>query len=589
MIVLQIFSSFLPLAFLGGVAWLIYRAATGERQGVEDPAVSVRRVIVYGLLFVTLMLATVGLVELARALSNNTRSNSDLAQALALAIVGVPAFMGFLFLSDRKLKQSSDERDAASWTVYLNLALLVTLIAATVQLHTFADRALGQDAGSERFDTAALMAGLVWSAAWAFHWFGLRRRHGILGDFHLAIGTITGLITLAVGLAGVMYVGAYELYTSITDDPSISRGGPRIGSWAATALVGGGIWTWYWVANFRAAERTETWHITVVPIGSLAGFVAAVAMTATQLRTVAVWYFGDPIETAAARHFNLLPATSAVLAIGLGSWLYHRAELVRGANSPPGTHSRNNPQRLYEYLLAGAALVVLVIGIVLVLASVLAIGATDRTNPAITGIVMVVVGTVTWAWHWVAIRRAVVVDRPTEIGSPIRKVYLFALFGSAAVATLVSFIAILTNSLEDVLNSNLSLSTLHDNRYSLAVILAVAEVAWFHFRLYQTERGEDQHNAATATVVRSDIRHHLVLVTSEPLDALELGTMLNADVELWHRDAASARLDIESLRREIAQESSPDLLVVVGSSGFDVIAVSGPHPTPLAPFPPMNP
>ncbi len=573
MFILSIFSGFLPLAVLGGIVWAIYKATNRDRQPNVDPAASVRRVIVYGLLFVTLIVAAVGLSGLAQDVVRSNRANADVAQSLALVIVGVPAFGALLVFCDRKLADSADERNAASWTLYLNVALLVTLIVAIVRIQSFAGSALGDDAGSPRFETASLIAGLVWAGAWALHWFGLKQRHGIDYDYHLASGTITGLVTLAIGLGGVFYVGIHELYVRVVDDPTLARGGPRLGNWVATMVVGGAVWGWYWLANFRTAQRTETWLATVVPVGSLAGFVAVVAMLTTQLRTVAVWFFGNPDE-AAARHFDLIPGTSAVLLVGLGSWIYHRAELVSGADTAgPRTYA----ERVYEYLLAAAALVVLVVGVVMVLANLLATGANDRTNPTITGVVLIVVGATTWGWFWQTIRRATLADRSAEISSPIRKIYLFALFGSAAVAILVSFIATLGNSLEDLLNSNLSRSTLHDNRYSLAVIVAVTQVAWFHGRLYLAERleGQPEPPAPAPTV---DIEHHVVVVTGEALDARELSVMLGADVEVWQRESFSAPIDIGALRLRIAQEPSPDLLVIAGPRGCDVIPVQVPHP-----------
>ena len=87
-------SFLIPAAVIGGIVYFVVRVVGGRtRQPVrETDEGSVRRLFVYTMLFVALIVAVVGLQGLlGRVLSTATvRSDEDLATTLALTLVGLP-------------------------------------------------------------------------------------------------------------------------------------------------------------------------------------------------------------------------------------------------------------------------------------------------------------------------------------------------------------------------------------------------------------------------------------------------------------------------------------------------------------------
>ncbi len=576
---IPVLTSLLPLAVLALVVWLAVRTF-GQRgpDGGADPAVTLRRLFLYGLLYVTLLVAAQGLIELFRELlEDEDRSNAALARALAFLVVGGPACAGLVWYVDRRLTGDPEERTSLAWTVYLNGALLTTLIGSMIESQEVLRLALAPSE-RRRFASEALAAAIIWTGLWAGHWF-LRRRHGIRGDLDLSIGTVFGLAPLAVGLAGMLTIAGDELYDLITDDPVTGRGGPAFGSFVATAVVGGVTWTWYWLLRYRTATRTGLWYVTVLPIGALAGFVATVSMAATVGYTVAVWFLGDPDSSEAVRHFEPLPAFLAILAVGAATLAHHRS-LLRVETE------RNDAIRSYDYLLALAALVSAVAGAVLLLVAVFSIGRSALANTVIAGITLVAVGTPVWFTFWSRIQRHIAIARLVELRSPLRRAYLFSIFGIGGLAVLIAVLAVLTSVFEDLLDGTVDRETLQDNRVGVAVVLAVTGVAWYHFRVYRAERPDYEPPPPPPPPPPTK---RVVLVSPQPGDlARELAEATGASVVPWHRTdlAGPPSSALDELSQLIADRSEQDLLVVVGDDGPVVIpfvsalGVSGP-PGPL--------
>ena len=571
MSVLDFVSGFLPLTVLLLVGWTLVRLVGSRKDSTSgNPAVSVRRAVLYGLLFIAIMVAMQGVVTLAQQLIDRGEgTNSEIAGAAAFVIVGVPVSLLLLRVVVRRLRTDPDEPDSFAWTFYLNLMLLTTLVAAMVSTQTVLRGLFGGD-GSIEFDLAGFVAAAVWASIWAGHWFVLRRVFGVGGDFHLSIGSIVGLIVLTVGAAGVIYVAADELYSLITDDVDRFRRGPEFGGWAATTIVGAVVWSWYWIARYRSSPRSLLWFVTVVPIGSLAGFVAAVVAFTSLIIVVAVSVLGDPKSSEATRHFDSLPGWSAALIVGFVTWWYHRAQLRERGSEP----ERNDAVRSYDYLISAAASVTAVLGVVLLTAEALSAGSTDP-NRVIAGAAMVGVGMALWSWSWGALRAELAVHRLAELQSPLRRVYVFSVLGAAAAASLLAAVLVLAKGLEDLLDSNLSRWTVHDNRYAAAVLAAASGVAWFHGRIYRSER--DDYEPGTASG-EPEQQKRVILVTPDGVElARDLESTAGISAVVWHRndDVHAPAIDLELLGRQIAAQPGADLVVLIGDDGPLIIPVDG--------------
>lgn len=567
--------SLLPLALVVAIVWLLLRA-TARRGAVEagqDSAATFRRFLLYALCYVTMLVAAQGVVLLADELAEDQRSNAALASAISFLIVGLPAYGGLVRWVDRRLAGDIKERRSPAWTVYLNLVLATTLIMAMIEANTVLRDLFAFDDEAE-FPWRAAVATVVWGSLWAGHWFVLRRRHDVSSDMDLATGTVVGLAPLAIGAAGLLHVLGDELYNRLADDPDTVRDGPSTAAWLALWLVGAVVWSWYWLKNYRTAQRSGLWYITVVPIGALAGFVALAASSATALHTSGVWFFGDPESTEAVRHFDTIPIMAAIGLVGAVSLLYHRAEL--------GTEvHRSDAIRSYDYLLTLAALVTSIIGLSILLIALFGKREDEGVNTLIAGVTMVLVGGPVWSRFWRTIQRHVIADRMAELRSPWRRIHLFTIFGGGGLAVLIATLAVLTIGLEHALDGTFGRDTLHDARFGLAVLISVTGVAWYHFTVFWAER--EEYAPVVTTPPPPTMLQRVVLVSGDGEDVSDrLTEAIGAPVTHWHRtDSPSLKtIDIEELRDLLANRTDSDLLVVVGADEATVIPFTATPSTP---------
>mgnify|MGYP001828143197 FL=1 len=167
----------MQLAFFGLIAWVIVRLLGHGREAGEevevDRATSVRRLFVYGLMLVTLILGAVGATMIGLTALTSGRSDEErtaLALGLAFALVAGPAYAFLLRSARGRLRDEVGERTSLAWAAYLNIALASSLIVSTVMANNFLAGVFGVDDFEWR-DIAPL---IVWAAVWAMHWFWLR-------------------------------------------------------------------------------------------------------------------------------------------------------------------------------------------------------------------------------------------------------------------------------------------------------------------------------------------------------------------------------------------------------------------------------
>ncbi len=210
----------MQLAFFGVIAWAIVRLLGRRREEGEevevDRATSVRRLFVYGLMLVTLILGAVGATMIGRTILTSSWSDDErtaLALGLAFMLVAGPAYAFLLRFARSRLRDDDGERTSLAWAAYLNSALASSLIVSTVTVHNFLAGVFGVD----DFEWRGIAPVIVWAAVWAMHWFWLRPAHGLPGDLHLAVGSLTGLVTMMIGLGGVIYVAGDEIYASVVE------------------------------------------------------------------------------------------------------------------------------------------------------------------------------------------------------------------------------------------------------------------------------------------------------------------------------------------------------------------------------------
>ena len=104
---------------------------------------TIRRLYLYAVTFISLMVITWGLIGLARSAFAGDQIGDDvtrLAGALALIFVGIPVFLLHWWLAQRAANQDEEERFSYIRAVFLYGALLATLIPIIQNLTALANR-----------------------------------------------------------------------------------------------------------------------------------------------------------------------------------------------------------------------------------------------------------------------------------------------------------------------------------------------------------------------------------------------------------------------------------------------------------------
>lgn len=566
------------LAFFGAIAWVIVRFLRhrGDAGGeVEvDRATSVRRLFVYGLMLVTLMLGAVGTTMVGRSLLTSGWSDEErtaLALGLAFMLVAGPAYVFLLRFARGRLRDDVGERTSLAWAAYLNIVLASSLIVSTVTVHDLLAGVFGVD----DFEWRGIAPVIVWAAVWAMHWFWLRPAYGLPGDLHLAVGSSTGLVTMMLGLGGVAYVAGDEIYASIVERLPAGHEPPGIATWLVATGVGATVWAWHWSRSYLRAERTSLWHVYVLLIGALGGLVAAVSSGATIAYWTAVWYLGNPKTDLPSEHFEHVPVAAAVLVAGMATWQYHRIVLRTG-----GSVDRSEPLRAYDYLMAASGLGATVVGAALAFVALFeSIAArvtgdqSDAANRLILAVVLGVVGLPLWCTSWSRIRGHLDADPIAEIGSLTRRLYLVVLFGVGGLTALISLIVVLFVGFDDLLDGTFGGETLDSAKVGLALLLTVAGVAWYHLAVFRSDRAVAEQLAPAPAPLPPPATHVVLIAPRDGELAATLAAETGVVVETWVRedDMPMPDVDVDELVARILEDAGHEVAVVVGPTGVDVI------------------
>lgn len=562
------------LLFYGVIVWVIVRLVRGRRDDAPgDQAVSIRRLFVYGLMFATLVLTAVGTVLATQELLGSSErirdDRSALAFGLALVLVAGPAYGLLLRHVRRQLGATPDERFSFGWAAYLNVALLTSLIATVVT----AQQLLEGVVGVEEFERTDVVPVVVWSAVWVMHWCWLKAKFGLPGDVHLAAGSVTGLITLSIGIGGLVYATGDQVYTWLVDPLPVGHEDPVLGRWLIAALLGGLVWSWFWLARFRRADRTALWYVDVVVLGALGGLIATIGAAATIGYRTLVWFLGQPTEALAGEHFEyVLPAATAVLVVGASSWHYHRWVLHTGDRP-----ARSEPLRTYDYVMTASGLVASVVAATLGLVA-LVEAVTPAPTDTDTGIAnllilaftLAAIGGPLWWVFWSRIRHHVEQDPRGELESTVRRTYLIVVFGVGGVAVLASLISVLYIVIENLLEGTFDGTTVRLMGVGLSVLTTVTGAAWYHLAVFRADR---RTLATTEPTVVPPPPRHVVLVAPCDLDlADELAETTGAYLERWCRTDLPTipPLDVGDLATRIRDSDAHDVLVVVGPGGASI-------------------
>jgi hypothetical protein len=277
------------------------------------------------------------------------------------------------------------------------------------------------------------------------------------------------------------------------------------------------------------------------------------------------WILADPSGTA-AEHFEVVPAALGVVAVGAAAWAYHR-HVIR---SDP-ERERTEVDRVYDYLLAGAGLVVAAGGLATLLTYALwAIAGTEITGSdrgvIAVALTLLVVGAPLWGVYWSRAQRERVRLGPDEAQSTTRRTYLFIVLGVGGLVALVSMIVLVYLVVRAILDGTGGAELLDAVAVPISLLVSTGAVAWYHFTVVRHDRAD------MPEVVEPTVRD-VILITSDGKEITK--AIADADFRVRTFHAAGPALDVSSIEDVVAALTSETrehvVVVAMEEGGFEVI------------------
>ena len=571
---LGILGSFIPLLILGGIIFFVARLMSNRHRTTDESAgVAIRRFFQYAVMLAMLVLTSFGMAGLidaaASAGSRLTTDATGTALSIAFVFVGLPVFAGLAIYTARKLRTDPRERESVGWAVYLTVALFGSLVTVMSLTGAFLAELL-HDRTADR--TIGIYT-LIWAIVWAGHWWVSQR----MGDpqrlqAQLLLGSAAGLIATFAGITAGATIVLSQIYDRLFQVSIVDTGIEPLAGPLIVLVVGVPVWWWYWFRHGRNLSRGPLWLAYVLLLGVLGGAISVIIGTGVLLFGVLEWFLGDPGTTSSAAHFEFIPGAIGAIAAGGVSWLYH-GTLV----GERGDRTRTEVDRVYDYLLAGAGLIVAASGIAtLITISLKALAGRGLTsfqsgNATAAALTLLVVGAPLWWRYWSTTQSCRKTDPEAELRSITRRVYIFLLFGVAGIVAVVNLIIIVFIVFNDILEGNFGSITLDGASVPVALLLTAGALAGYHFVIFREDR------AATPDVAEPTLRRAIVIASGADPIIAAIRSDIGASVTVI--DVASDPITATNIGEalEILQTTDHQAVVVVpdGDGGYEVLPTNG--------------
>lgn len=570
---MSILGIFVPLLIMIAVVVLVIRKVSKRARSSSNTAQPVRLFFQYALAFGLFMIVTVGLAGLlSRALDVSNIVNSDqssLASNLAFVVVGGPLLAGIAIWLRNSLRENPSEGHGLIPTFFATLAAIVSLLvflsSAIAALHNVisGDEVLGSTLGRTIvWGTALIVVLKISNSVIPNNDFRIQY---FVGSFITALAALIGLVQVLGGVLSLLL--SQQTFFDTQKLALVSPDNP-IGIGLGTLVMSGALWVYYWIKNANTNKSDTLWLAYVLIAGVGGTLVIAITSLSISLYQVLVWFVGEPSSQNAGEHFASIPQSIATAFAGFLFWWYHKSLL-------PNESERTDVQRTYEYLVSAISLIASAIGISIVivaliesLTSQVQLAGAGAINTLLgAGTVIVVAGPVWWHF-WSRIQRVARAESNAELSSPVRRIYLFLLFGVGGIVAIVSLITIVVQLFDGILSSNLGANTFSEMRFAIGILISTGIVAGYHWEIYRHEKSVEVSFATTATNV-------LLVGPNSPELIQNLKAATGAKVSFLQRaDASELVWPTEHVIELVAQSKEHDLLILLEATGVKVVPVT---------------
>lgn len=551
---------------------------TRPSQASHSALQIVRRVIVYTLLFVLVVITAIGLSGLIGEVIDSNRvlaagASTGLAQSLAFTLIGGPVAALLWWVVRKKLSDQS-ERSSLAWGLYLAVAQIVALVTGASTLLSSAAALVGGEARPRGVAT-----GIVWLLVWVWH---RRLSHQTatsptrLATVPAILGQVYGLVIAVGGSTGLLSTLFNETIRTLTESAMIGDPWWRPALQSLVWAVGGAvIWWWFWAHEGVRLLRSGLANLAVI----LAGIMGASILTLTGIGTTVYVLLRLTADRSEPLTQLLNPVAFALAAAAVGSlvWLHYRRALLARSTAA---------QEASRLVVSGIALIAAASGLGVIINATLAAlapalaGNTPRTL-LLGGISALLVGGLLWWRVW---QPGVSPVSPVSAapGATARRVYLVVVFGLSAVVALLTLLLIGYRLFEILLDDVTGASLVDRIRAPIGLLAATSLVAGYHFIVWRRDRDRIEADAPT----RPRLIEQIILVTGS--DAQRQSQIIQdvsgASVTVWMRavgepdERAPAAEPPEQLALEQALQGveATRVLVLIGPGArIEVIPLAG--------------
>lgn len=543
-------------------------AAAPARAGT---VITVRRVVVHGLLFILLMVFASGLADLLAAALHgfavDAAGSSQLPMALASVLVAGPLAW---VLWRRLAPQLASGAESASpvWSLQaaaVSVVSLVIWVAAALSL--LGSLAAGHLLGWQEHLGQALGWGVLW--LW---------QHRVLRDSRLAprrldsLGWVVGgyyaMLLAALSLVALLRTALQVLDPGNDTLAMLQSSGWQpfagLAVWAAGSLL---LWAWHW---FGLQVRRAS--------GGLANFmlVAAVA-TAAAATLLGLAFLLDAVLPFPAASLTERMSATAPLAAGFAlagalAWIYHAAYL--------GTRERA-VHEAGRQVVSGIALALAASGLGMIANALLAafsapLAGAGPGEVLRVGIALFACGAVAWLVFW----------KPfTPTAPETRRIYLVLVFGLSALVALVALLVVGYRIFAFFLTPQQSgPNLLGEVRAAVGLLIATAAVFAYHFAVWRSDRDRAGEADGGGSGTTGSVQN-VVLVAGGDVRALavQLAHATGSTVRGLQRTApgdgvplADDGISLELIREALhgLPEGTDHVLVLVEHGGLQLVPLA---------------
>lgn len=533
---------------------------------------TIRRIYFYAVALISMEVTLWGMIDLARTLfSTSFSSASQLSEALALTLVGVPVFGIHWWAAQRNARQDEEERASTVRALFLYAALLTLLIPVAQNLLALVNRialklfnlpASSAMLGGYQSLSDNLIA-IIFNfliAAYFLNilrgdWQMLKDRNALtlLRRVYRYIWVLYALVMAIIGSNQILRYLISALAGNASDDTYFNA---LFANGLALLIIGIPLWVWAWKvvqdSLIEAAERASLLRLGLLYILSLSGVLFVLSASGAVVNAFLQLLLGE-IRTFAGFIEEINEPLAVAIPFGV-VWAYYGHWLNRDLDILPSVPRRDALRRLYQYILAAIGLGATFIGLAMLLSFLIdiftevVIWGSALKNRLTASLSVLIVGLPLWLKQWRQLQHNAF--SPSEKGeharrSLIRKAYLYLAIFTGVVGGMIAAVqltSLLLNALLDTPPDRFAKNLLD----ALQMLLLFSGLLAYH---WQTLRRDGFKISEVLNAKRAELNVLLLADEDESL-ALQLASAMEKEAEEINLIPQRAAEEIPAATRE---------------------------------------